>query len=100
MSTTPRAILRTAQAHYHRYALACAHVDEEIRLIMAGGRDNTSRLSRLIKERDAEYTDLIESLRQITTRIRKSAAGPDDLLPYLHTAAQRIAEAGTKTKQL
>ena len=97
-TTTPRAILRTAQAHYHRHALACAHVDEEIRLIMAGGRDNSKRLSRLIKQRDAEYTDLIDALRQITTRIRKSAAGADDLLPYLHTAAQRIAEAGTKTK--
>jgi len=100
MSTTSRAILRTARWHYHRHALACAHVDEEIRLIMAGGRDNPKRLSRLIKQRDAEYTDLIDSLRQITAGVRKPAAGPDDLLPYLNTAAQRIAEAGTKTKQL
>jgi len=93
---THRALLATARWYYQRHALACEHVDEEIRLILAGQRGSLRRLRDLQATEEQAWKNLQPHLQDIAGRIRKADTG-DELWQYLDTAAQNIARAGKKS---
>lgn len=94
-----RLLLGSARWHYQRHALAAEHVDEEIRLILAGQRDNLRRLHQLQDEQAASWKRLQECLIQIVVRCRRGDADGAELCQYLDTQQQKIARAGSKSAQ-
>ena len=84
-----RQLLGTARWYYQRHALCTEHVDEEIRLILAGKRGGLRRLHMLQARQAAALKHLEQYLQQIAGHIRKDDT--DEFREYLDTQAQKIA---------
>jgi len=92
-NTTHRLLIGSAKFFYHRHALATAHVDEEIRLVMAGQRGSLRRLIYLQGLQAAACQRLHEYLQQIAVRVRRDDTDGKEFREYLDTEAQKIARA-------
>lgn len=92
---THRLLLGTARWHYQRHALCTEHVDEEIRLIIAGKRGSLRRLHMLQASQASALKQLEQYLQQIANHTRKDDT--DEFREYLDTQAQKIARAGSKS---
>lgn len=95
-NTNHRLLIGSAKWYYQRYALTTEHVDEEIRLVMAGQRGSLRRLIHLQGLQAAACQRLHEYLQQIAVRVRRDDTDGKEFREYLDTEAQKIARAGSK----
>lgn len=95
-NTNHRLLIGSAKWYYQRYALTTEHVDEEIRLVMAGQRGSLRRLHQLQSIQTAAWERLKPYLLQISVTVRREDADGIELQEYLSTEAQKIARAATE----
>lgn len=96
MKTNHKQLLGSAKFFYHRHALATAHVDEEIRLVMAGERGSLRRLHFLQGIQANAWERLKPYLLQISVTVRRDDPDGLELREYLSSEAQKIARAGSE----